>query len=62
VEAPEDLRELIKMNCDTAQGYLFAEPMPAGKLAATLVARSGQLMQSRIERALGDPQRLAQTA
>jgi len=62
VEAPEDLRELIKMNCDTAQGYLFAEPMPAGKLAATLIARSGQLMQSRIERALDDPQRLAQTA
>jgi two-component system cell cycle response regulator len=62
VEAAEDLRELIKMNCDTAQGYLFAEPMPAGKLAAMLIARSGQLMQSRIERALGDPQRLAQTA
>jgi two-component system cell cycle response regulator len=61
VETPEDLRELIKMNCDTAQGYLFAEPMPAGKLAA-LLARSGQAMQARIARALGDPERLARTA
>jgi diguanylate cyclase (GGDEF)-like protein len=62
VEAPEDLRELIKMNCDTAQGYLFAEPLPAGKLAATLLAGSGQAMQARIARALGDPEPLARTA
>jgi EAL domain-containing protein (putative c-di-GMP-specific phosphodiesterase class I) len=62
VEAPEDLRELIKMNCDTAQGYLFAEPMPAGKLTATLLGRSGQAMQARIARALGDLERPARTA
>jgi two-component system cell cycle response regulator len=61
VEAPADLRALIKMNCDNAQGYLFAEPMPASKLAAMLLAGSGQL-QARIERALGDLQPLAQTA
>jgi two-component system cell cycle response regulator len=61
-ETPEDLRELIKMNCDTAQGDLLAEPMPAGKLAATLLARSGQAMQARIASALGDPERLARTA
>jgi len=62
VETQEDLRELTKMNCDTAQGFLFAEPMPAGKFAATLLARSGQLMQARIETSRGDPQQLAQTA
>jgi len=62
VETPEDLRELITMQCDTAQGFLFAEPMPAGRLAATLLARSGKLMQLRLERSRGDPQWLAQTA
>jgi two-component system, cell cycle response regulator len=62
VETSEDLRELINMNCDTAQGFLFAEPMPVGKFAATLLARSGKLMQVRIERSLGDPPQLAQTA
>jgi two-component system cell cycle response regulator len=61
VETPEDLRELIKMQCDTAQGFLFAEPKPAAKFAATLLARSGKLIQERLERSLGDPQSLAQT-
>jgi EAL domain-containing protein (putative c-di-GMP-specific phosphodiesterase class I) len=62
VEAPEDMRALIKMNCDTAQGYLFAEPMPADQLAVTLLAQSGQAMQARIARALGDLERPARTA
>jgi two-component system cell cycle response regulator len=62
VETPDDLRELIKMQCDTAQGFLFAEPKPAAKFAATLLARSGKSMQERIERSLSDPQWLAQTA
>jgi diguanylate cyclase (GGDEF)-like protein len=62
VETPEDLRELIKMQCDTAQGFLFAEPKPAAKFAATLLARSGKAMQERIERSLSDPPSLAQTA
>jgi hypothetical protein len=50
------------MGCDTAQGFLFAEPMPADKLAATLLARSGQLMRVRLEKSRGDPQGLARTA
>jgi EAL domain-containing protein (putative c-di-GMP-specific phosphodiesterase class I)/FixJ family two-component response regulator len=29
VERPEELRSLIEMGCDTAQGFLFAEAMPA---------------------------------
>jgi two-component system, cell cycle response regulator len=41
VETPEDLRELFNMQCDTAQGLLFAEPMPASELAATLLTRIG---------------------
>jgi two-component system cell cycle response regulator len=62
VETPEELRELVNMRCDTAQGFLFAEPMPVDKFAATLLARSGKLMQARIEKSLGDPLQLAQTA
>jgi EAL domain-containing protein (putative c-di-GMP-specific phosphodiesterase class I) len=62
VETPEDLRELINMQCDTAQGFLFAEPMPAGKFTGTQLARSGKLTQLRLERSRGDPQWLAQTA
>jgi EAL domain-containing protein (putative c-di-GMP-specific phosphodiesterase class I) len=62
VETREDLRALIEMQCDAVQGLLFAEPKPAAKFAATLLARSGKSMQERIESSLGDPQRLAQTA
>jgi len=38
VETVDDLRALIAMQCDTAQGFLFAKPMPAAQLSATLLA------------------------
>jgi diguanylate cyclase (GGDEF)-like protein len=62
VETSEDLRELIGMQCDTAQGFLFAEPMPAAKLASTLRSRSGKAMQRLLEASGSDSHRLAQTA
>jgi EAL domain-containing protein (putative c-di-GMP-specific phosphodiesterase class I) len=61
VETPEDLRELVNMEYDTAQGFLFAEPMPADKFAATLLSQSGRLMQARLESLRSDPQ-LVRTA
>jgi len=34
VETSEDLRALMAMKCDTAQGFLFAKPMPAASLTS----------------------------
>jgi diguanylate cyclase (GGDEF)-like protein len=62
VSSPDDLRELVEMNCDSAQGFLFAEPMPADRFAAALLARSGKLARLRLEKSHGDPPWLAQTA
>jgi diguanylate cyclase (GGDEF)-like protein len=36
VETPDQLRELERLRCDGAQGYLFAEPMSAAGLQAFL--------------------------
>ena len=37
VEAIDDLRVLMAMKCDTAQGYLFAKPTPAANITATML-------------------------
>jgi EAL domain-containing protein (putative c-di-GMP-specific phosphodiesterase class I)/ActR/RegA family two-component response regulator len=36
VEEREDLRSLVEIGCDTAQGFLFARPMPAEQFAQML--------------------------
>lgn len=38
VETTEDLRALLGMQCDAAQGFLFAKPMPAMQLTAAVLA------------------------
>jgi EAL domain-containing protein (putative c-di-GMP-specific phosphodiesterase class I) len=59
VETPEDLRALVKMQCDTAQGFLFGKPMPAAKLATMLLACPAASMQILAGASSADPHRLA---
>jgi EAL domain-containing protein (putative c-di-GMP-specific phosphodiesterase class I) len=42
VERAEDLRCLLEMGCDTAQGFLFAKPMAPEQLLKMLVTRGGR--------------------
>ncbi len=67
IETPEDLRELINMQCDTAQGFLFAEPMPASELAASLLAGTASsaamsLVRAQIEESGSERPGLAQAS
>jgi EAL domain-containing protein (putative c-di-GMP-specific phosphodiesterase class I)/FixJ family two-component response regulator len=39
IENPEDLRSVIEMGCDSAQGFLFAKPMPPEAFVAEVIAR-----------------------
>jgi EAL domain-containing protein (putative c-di-GMP-specific phosphodiesterase class I) len=43
VEEPDDLRALIEMGCDSAQGFLFARAMPVEQFSA-LLQRGEQLL------------------
>jgi EAL domain-containing protein (putative c-di-GMP-specific phosphodiesterase class I) len=63
VETIEDLRALIAMHCDSAQGFLFATPMPAAVFALTLLAGFPAAMRSlKQEASSGDHRRLVQSA
>jgi EAL domain-containing protein (putative c-di-GMP-specific phosphodiesterase class I) len=42
VETPEDLRALMAMGCDLAQGFLFAKPMARDDLVRSLMARAAK--------------------
>ena len=43
VEKVEDLMAVIRMGCDTAQGYIFAKAMPPGTFATDIIARRAEL-------------------
>jgi EAL domain-containing protein (putative c-di-GMP-specific phosphodiesterase class I) len=43
VEKVEDLMAVIRMGCDTAQGYIFAQAMPPGSFATDIIARRAEL-------------------
>jgi two-component system cell cycle response regulator len=62
VETAEDLRALIEMQCDTAQGFLFAKPMPADQLAATLLAGSEKWIRAMLNTSASKDQWLTRSA
>lgn len=41
IENAEDLRSVIRMGCDTAQGYLFARPMPPDAFVQQVIMQGG---------------------
>jgi EAL domain-containing protein (putative c-di-GMP-specific phosphodiesterase class I)/FixJ family two-component response regulator len=43
VEKVEDLMAVIRMGCDTAQGYIFAKAMPPETFATDIIARRAEL-------------------
>ena len=43
VEKVEDLMAVIRMGCDTAQGYIFAKAMPPGSFATDIIAQRAEL-------------------
>jgi EAL domain-containing protein (putative c-di-GMP-specific phosphodiesterase class I) len=49
VERIEDLRALMAMTCDTAQGHLLAKPMPAASLAAAALDGITQSMRTLLD-------------
>jgi two-component system cell cycle response regulator len=59
VETTDDLCALAAMQCDSAQGFLLAKPMPAAHLAALLSTWSGQSLRTLLQE---QERRLAQSA
>jgi EAL domain-containing protein (putative c-di-GMP-specific phosphodiesterase class I) len=62
VETADDLRVLSDLQCDCAQGFLFAKPMPAADLVSWLTAGSPQAMRSLLQASPRPARRLAQGA
>jgi len=42
VEEKEDLRVLVELGYDVAQGFLFAKPMPSGDFVGLLASRAAR--------------------
>lgn len=49
VDSAADLRALMAMDCDMAQGYLFAKPMEAESFAQSLAAATSRTRPSQLE-------------
>ncbi len=62
VETVEELRALMAMGCDSAQGFLFAKPMPAGQLASALRSASPLAVRALLRAPAADDMRRAQSA
>jgi len=46
LETADDLRCLLAMGCDTAQGYLFGRPMPLDQFARALLGRAERMVRA----------------
>jgi EAL domain-containing protein (putative c-di-GMP-specific phosphodiesterase class I)/CheY-like chemotaxis protein len=62
VERIEDLRALVDMQCDSAQGFLLARPMPPDEFESTLLAWSEESMRCLLQTSSGNDRWLAQSA
>lgn len=62
VETAEDLRALMTMQCDSAEGFLFAKPMPAAQLASQMLAGTFPSVPSLLQSSSRKCRRLAQSA
>jgi diguanylate cyclase (GGDEF)-like protein len=62
VETNEDLRAVMAMQCDTAQGFLFAKPMPAADFTEAALVASTRVVRTMLQASIGSDQRLAHSA
>ena len=62
VDTVEDLHALINMRCNSAQGFLFAEAMPAAELASTLLVDSAKSLEALLRMSSRKNHWLAQSA
>jgi EAL domain-containing protein (putative c-di-GMP-specific phosphodiesterase class I) len=45
LETVEDMSAIVRMGCDTAQGYIFAKPMPPESFVASVIERPLQFVE-----------------
>ena len=62
VETVEDLRAVMAMGCDSAQGFLLAKPMPAAQFTEAALVGGTRAVRAILQASAGKDQSLAQTA
>jgi EAL domain-containing protein (putative c-di-GMP-specific phosphodiesterase class I) len=62
IETVEDLRAIMAMGCDSAQGYLLAKPMPAAQFTEAALVGGTRAVRAILQASAGKDQPVAQTA
>jgi two-component system cell cycle response regulator len=62
VETAEDLRTVMAMGCDTAQGFLLGKPLPAAEFTEAALVGGTRAVRAILQASAGKDQSLAQTA
>jgi two-component system, cell cycle response regulator len=62
IETVEDLRAIMAMGCDSAQGFLLAKPMPAAQFTEAALVGGTRAVRAILQASAGKDQSLAQTA
>jgi len=62
VETNDDLRAVMAMQCDTAQGFLFAKAMPAADFTEAALVGATRAVRAILQASAGKDRSLAQTA